>query len=126
MSEAADLLETNLRPLIEEFYGRVRADPELGPVFSAAVVDWDEHHARLADFWSSVLFASGRYKGNPVAIHLLHAEALTPAMFERWLGHWSAVAESRLAPATAALLRSKAERIAESLRLAVTFRRPAA
>lgn len=126
MMTSLNLTDSALRTLIEDFYERVRADPALGPVFNAAITDWDEHHARLSDFWSSILFASGRYKGNPVAMHLLHADALTPAMFERWLGHWHDATRVHLEPDSAALLRAKAARIAESLRLAVTYRRPAA
>ncbi|MGF7151263.1 hemoglobin [Sphingomonas zeicaulis] len=118
--------EAALRPLIEHFYERVRADPLLGPVFGAAVHDWDDHHARLADFWSSVMLTTGRYKGNPVALHLIHADSMTPDRFARWLTLWRETTDERLDPAAAAAMQAKAARIAESLQLAVQYRRPAA
>lgn len=118
--------ESALRPLIGQFYERVRADPLLGPVFAAAVHDWDDHHARLADFWSSVMLTTGRYKGNPVALHLIHAASMTPERFDRWLTLWRRTTDERLDPAAAAALQAKAARIAESLQLAVQYRRPAA
>ena len=118
--------EAALRPLIEHFYERVRADPLLGPVFGAAVHDWDDHHARLADFWSSVMLTTGRYKGNPVALHLIHADSMTPDRFARWLALWRQTTDERLDPAAAAAMQAKAARIAESLQLAVQYRRPAA
>ena len=118
--------EAALRPLIEHFYERVRADPLLGPAFGAAVHDWDDHHARLADFWSSVMLTTGRYKGNPVALHLIHADSMTPDRFARWLALWRQTTDERLDPAAAAAMQAKAARIAESLQLAVQYRRPAA
>lgn len=116
--------EAAIRPLIEAFYARVRGDDLLGPIFGAAVHDWNDHHGRLSDFWSSVMLTSGRYKGNPVALHLLHAEAMTADRFARWLSLWRDTTNERLAPAVAAALQAKAERIAESLQLAVQYRRP--
>jgi hemoglobin len=118
--------ESALRPLVERFYERVRADPLLGPVFVAAVHDWDDHHARLADFWSSVMLTTGRYKGNPVALHLIHAASMTPDRFARWLELWRETSAELLPPEAAAAVQAKAARIAESLQLAVQYRRPAA
>lgn len=117
--------ETSIPPLVERFYTRVRVDPLLAPVFTA-VEDWEDHYRRLSDFWSSVMLSTGRYKGNPVALHLLHAASMTPERFERWLALWRATADEMLPPEAARAVRVTAERIAESLQLAVTYRRPAA
>ncbi|MDF0489943.1 group III truncated hemoglobin [Sphingomonas sp. H39-1-10] len=122
----AKLEESEIRPVVERFYDRVRADEALGPVFGAAVHDWDDHHARLADFWSSVMLTSGRYKGNPVALHLRHADALTPAAFARWLTLWAQTTDEMLPHAVAQAMQAKAARIAESLQLAIQYRRTAA
>ncbi|RVT90921.1 group III truncated hemoglobin [Sphingomonas crocodyli] len=118
--------EGAIRALVEAFYERVRADPLLGPVFGGAVHDWTDHHARLTDFWSSVMLTTGRYKGNPVALHMLHADAMTPDRFARWLSLWRETSEELLSPAAAAAVQAKAARIAESLQLAIQYRRPAA
>lgn len=114
--------ESSIRLLVERFYSRVRADPLLAPVF-AAVEDWDDHQGRLSDFWSSVMFATGRYKGDPVARHLRHAESMTHERFHRWLALWRLSAEEMLPPDAARAVQVRAERIAESLQLAVTRRR---
>jgi hemoglobin len=118
--------EAWLRPLVERFYERVRSDALLGPVFAAAVHDWDDHHARLTDFWSSVMLTTGRYKGNPVALHLLHAGSMTPERFERWLELWRRTSSEMLTADAAEAVQAKAARIAESLQLAIQYRRPAA
>ena len=120
------LREDTIRPLVERFYGRVRADPGLGPVFGGAVADWDDHHARLSDFWSSVMLGSDRYKGSPVALHMLHAEHLTPALFTRWLTLWRETTEEMLPPAIALDMQAKAARIAQSLQLAIRYPGPLA
>lgn len=114
--------EADLRGLVEDFYGRVRRDSELGPIFEAAVRDWPLHLDRLTDFWSSVMLGSGRYKGNPFAVHQLHAEQLSPELFDRWLGIWQETVHCRFPAETAAIFQLKADRIAESLKAGLFFR----
>jgi hypothetical protein len=52
--------------VVDAFYGRIRADPTLGPIFATTVDDWPAHIEKLTRFWSSVLMMSGRYKGSPL------------------------------------------------------------
>jgi len=114
--------EEQLARLVDAFYAKVRADEMLGSLFDDAVRDWPEHLGKLTAFWSSVMLTSGRYKGSPMAAHMRHAGAITPAMFDRWLELWGATADENLSPDDAALIRVKAERIAESLKLSLFFR----
>lgn len=114
--------EAQLKGLVPQFYERVRDDALIGPVFDAAITDWDIHLEKLTAFWSSVMLTSGRYKGNPVAAHLQHSEMITPPMFDRWLHLWAEVTDELLPPASAVILQGKAARIAESLKLALFFR----
>ena len=118
--------EAWLRPLVECFYDRVRSDALLGPVFRDAVHDWNDHHSRLVDFWSSLMLASGRYKGNPVALHLRHAGSMSAEHFERWLELWRQASDELLPRDAAAAVQIKAARVAESLQLAILYRRPGA
>ena len=116
------MTEADLQSLVDAFYAKVRLDPVLGPVFGRAVDDWPEHLEKLGAFWSSVMLTSGRYKGNPVAAHMRQAKWIEPAMFDRWLELWRETARETLAPPDAAAIIEKAERIAESLKLALYFR----
>ena len=51
--------EADISQLIEQFYGRVREDTLLGPIFDGvAQVDWAHHIPRLVSFWSTVLLGS--------------------------------------------------------------------
>jgi hemoglobin len=117
------ITEERLKALVELFYGRVRKDPLIGPVFDRAIGDWGEHLDRLQAFWSSVMLTSGRYKGRPLPAHIRHGEAITPASFERWLELWREATAEVLPPAAAAAMQEKAERIAESLSLGIEFAR---
>lgn len=122
MDAAPPLDEAILPALLARFYEKVRRDDELGPLFSDAVHDWTEHLQRLGDFWSSVMLTSGRYKGNPVAIHLMHAHRITPEMFERWLALWAQTTSEMLPAEVAGAMQAKARRIAETLANAVRAR----
>ena len=115
-----DITEPAIAALVESFYGKARRDPVIGPVFDAAVADWDEHFAKLHDFWSSVMLTTGRYKGNPMAAHF--KQPIEPGFFDRWQALWRETAAELFAPAVAAQFIAKAERIGESLKLALFYR----
>lgn len=116
------MTETDLSLLVDRFYSKVQADPLLGPVFNGAINDWPEHLERMSAFWSSVMLTSGRYKGNPMAAHLKHKEAIRAPMFDRWLELWCETALEVLDEKGAAAVLAKAERIAESLQLGLFFK----
>jgi hemoglobin len=124
LSSAPQLDQATLPVLLRRFYDRVRRDAELGPVFNDAVHDWPEHLDRLEDFWSSVMLASGRYKGNPIVIHLIHAQRITPGMFGRWLELWEQTTGELLPDEVARTAQAKARRIAKSLQVAIRLRTP--
>ena len=126
VSERRRIDEESLRELVGQFYARVRADAELGPVFNDAIHDWPQHLDLLTDFWSSVMLTSGRYKGRPVPAHHKHAARISPELFDRWLALWDETSSTLMVPEAAAALQDKARRIAESLQLALFFRMPGA
>jgi hemoglobin len=115
--------EAALGRLVERFYAKVRRDPELGPIFNAAIHDWPEHLEKLKAFWSSVMLTTGRYKGQPMAAHMKHEPAMKPALFQRWLGLWRETAAETLSSEGAEAVAEKAARIAESLQLGLSFAR---
>lgn len=118
----SELDETGLQKLVDAFYARVRADPELGPIFEDAVDDWPAHLKTLTAFWSSVMLKTGRYTGRPVPAHMKHSGRMSPSHFERWLALWTATADDHMEPAVAAALKAKAALIGESLQLALFYR----
>lgn len=122
MDGATSIDEAGLAKLVDAFYARVRADGHLGPIFNDAVHDWPEHVDKLTAFWSSIMLASGRYKGQPLPAHLKHRGRISPGSFQRWLDLWTQTTNELMEPQVAAALQAKAQRIAESLQLALFFR----
>lgn len=120
--DEAEIDEAKLRRLVHLFYARVRQDPDLGPVFNDAVEDWPEHLEKLTAFWSSLMLASGRYKGNPLAAHTRRRDRITPELFQRWLALWRQTTDEVMSPGAAAALQAKAGRISESLQLGMFFK----
>ena len=90
MSAETLITEMEIASLVERFYAKVRADPEIGPVFNDAVQNWDAHLALLKDFWSTVLLTTGRYKGNPLLAHF--PLPIEEKYFARWLTLFSETA----------------------------------
>ena len=116
--------EHDLQRLVGRFYDKVRTDDLLGPIFNNAIADWPEHLEKLTAFWSSVMLTSGRYKGNPMAAHLRLASQIDPPMFGHWLKLWRETATELLDASVASAVIAKAERIAESLQLGISFQLP--
>jgi hemoglobin len=122
MRDTGQIDEDGLRRLVHEFYGRVRRDEALAPVFEAVIDDWPHHLEKLADFWSSVMLTTGRYKGNPMMQHVKHKARITPELFTRWLALWDETTADMMPAEAAKALQAKAARIAESLQLALFFK----
>jgi hemoglobin len=115
------ITEASLRDVVNAFYGKVRVDPLIGPVFNGAITDWPEHLNKLQAFWSSVMLTSGRYKGRPLPAHIKHAEHIDESSFERWLALWKDTTAEMLDEECAKALQEKAGRMAESLMLGIRF-----
>ena len=116
--------EAGIARLVHAFYARARTDWLLGPVFAAAVEDWDAHLDTLVRFWCSVLLRAGSYRGNPMAAHFnrgIHTEH-----FVQWLALWRETADALLSPAQAVVVHEYANRIGRSLRYGLGLPEPRA
>ena len=108
--------------LVRDFYGRVRADARLGPIFAAEIQgDWNPHLEKMTDFWCSVILKNGAYSGRPVPAHV-RLKQVVESDFDIWLGLFRETAEARCPPGVAEIFIDRAERIARSLKLAMFFR----
>ena len=118
----AEIDEAVIHALVHAFYGRIRTDKVLGPIFARVIgEEWDPHLAKMCDFWSSVMLMSGRYKGNPMIAHM-RLKMVRPEHFERWLTLFGETADQVCPPDIAAAFRGRAVNIARSLQLGMFFR----
>lgn len=99
--------------LVRTFYGRVREDSLIGPVFEARVEDWEPHLQAMCAFWSSVTLLTGRYHGQPLRKHL--PLPVDGRHFDRWLDLFEATAREVCPPEAAIYFVDRARRIAVNL-----------
>jgi hemoglobin len=118
----AGIDEEMIERQVRTFYARVRLHPVLGPVFNDAVADWDEHLAKLCDFWSSVLLMSGRFKGSPMAAHARRPD-IRHEHFPIWLELFERTAREVCPPAAADLFVEKSRMIGRSLSMGLSVHR---
>ena len=109
-----DLAEADLHDLLVAFYTTVEAEPPLAPYFAA--VDMNAHMPRIVDFWSTLLFHTGRYSGNAFRPHL-EMPGLTGEHFARWLAVLEATIDARVAGPVAERMKGMGHRIAYSMQL---------
>jgi len=80
--------------MVRSFYQRGLADHVLGPIFRAAIEDWEHHIPIVADFWSNSLYGTSRYQRNAFAPHM--KLAFEPEAFEHWLAAFEPAARDAL------------------------------
>ena len=115
-----DLSEPLVERLVHTFYGRVRADEVLGPIFEARLkANWDQHLTKMIDFWSSIAMTSGRYSGRPHMVH--QGLGLEPQHFERWLGLFEDTVHAICIDPAAKFFIERAHRIADSLQIGLNI-----
>jgi hemoglobin len=71
--------------LVNAFYGRVKQDPLLSPLFNERIPEeaWPQHLQRMYAFWNAILFAEKGFEGNPMLKHL--SLPVEGRHFDQWL-----------------------------------------
>jgi hemoglobin len=113
LSSSADVLQ-----LVRAFYRDAAVDDVLGPVFSAAGVDWSVHVPRLVEFWAWQLLGESGYVGQPMRAHE-RAHGLVPfsdAHYTRWLELFDDTVDDLYRGPTAELAKHRARKIATAMR----------
>lgn len=108
----------DIEVLVRSFYRYAAMDEILGPVFSAAGVDWPSHIDTITDFWSWQLLGRPGYEGNPLRAHL-PAHAKTPfsdAHFDRWLDLFTSTVDEQFVGVIANTAKGRAAKMASALR----------
>ncbi|GAB2977471.1 hypothetical protein GCM10027049_10760 [Mucilaginibacter puniceus] len=74
----------SIRLFVDDFYGKVRQDAVLGPIFDEAIQDnWGPHLEKMYAFWNAALFGVPGFRENPFAKHA--PLKIGPVHFDRWL-----------------------------------------
>ena len=106
----------DIAAMVDAFYGAVRADAILGPIFDdVARTDWDAHLPRMYEFWDAVLFGTATtLRVNPLAVHLRLATMvpLGGREFGRWIELFHSTVDALFAGPVADDAKMRAVRIA--------------
>tara|TARA_R110000850_G_scaffold7837_5_gene28636 strand:+ start:179 stop:568 length:390 start_codon:yes stop_codon:yes gene_type:complete len=84
MSRDIENLE-DIKLMVDEFYGKVKMNPLIGPIFIGAIKDnWPAHLQKLYNFWETVLLGQRTYTGSPFVPHA--QMPIEKKHFDVWLG----------------------------------------
>ena len=102
----------DIKTLVDSFYGKVREDDLLAPIFNEVIQDrWPEHMAKMYTFWQTLLLGVRTYSGNPFRPH---AELfITKVHFDRWLKLFYKTVDDNFEGEKADEAKWRASRIAE-------------
>ena len=122
-AEAIGVDANYISEFVERFYGKIRKDELLGPIFNERIADWGEHLGRMKRFWRSVLHNSGEFSGNPMLKHLA-----IPGLELRHFAHWlelfyATLRELQPCDEATRLVAGRARMIADSLLTGIETRR---
>jgi truncated hemoglobin YjbI len=109
---------TDVSTLVRAFYRAAAMDDVLGPVFTAAHVDWPGHLEIVTDFWMDQLFGGPVRRRNPLRAHeTVHQRTpLGERHFERWLELFTETVDEHFEGPTADLAKTRAVKMARALR----------
>ncbi len=74
----------DIKNLVDSFYGKVRKDQLIGPIFDERIQDrWPTHLAKMYTFWQTVLLGEHTYYGSPFPPHA--QLPIDEGHFNKWL-----------------------------------------
>ena len=102
----------DIKKIVNEFYGKVREDELIGPIFEEKIGNhWDRHLDIMYRFWQTVLLEEGKtYFGNPFMKHA--ALPVYENHFRRWLSLWKETLQDNFEGPVATDALARAEKMA--------------
>lgn len=102
----------HVRLLVNNFYGKVREDELLGPIFNNLIQDrWPEHLDKMYRFWQTVLLEEHTYNGSPF---MPHAKLPVNEMhFNKWMQLFNGVIDDFFCGTRAEKAKIQAQKMAD-------------
>jgi hemoglobin len=121
MKEPNDILTSaDIKVLVDNFYGRVREDALIGPIFNERIKDqWPKHLEKLYAFWETVLLNKASYSGSPFPPHA--QLPIDHSHFERWLKLFYATIDNLFVGQKAEEAKWRAARMAEMFQSKIKY-----
>lgn len=106
------LILDDIKVLVDTFYGKVREDDILAPIFNPVLQDrWAEHMEKMYTFWQTILLGERTYNGSPFPPH--GRLPISEVHFERWLELFYQTIDEKFEGDKADEAKWRASRIAE-------------
>jgi hemoglobin len=121
MTDLSD--RADIEALLRRFYGRVLDDDVLAEAFTDVRAKGLEAHLPvMSDFWETVLFRAGRYRGSALQAHrqVHHRTPLSGQHFDRWLTTWTETVDEMYCGPVAEHAKIQASRIARAMNRRLT------
>lgn len=84
MSKTDIAYPSDVKHLVDTFYGKVQEDELLGPIFNKVVQgNWPKHLEKMYGFWETICFNVHKYNGSPFQKHI--PLPIEKKHFDRWL-----------------------------------------
>lgn len=118
--DIADIEDIKL--LVNRFYGSVRQDELLGPIFDEVIQDrWPEHLEKMYRFWQTVLLEEHTYYGSPFPPHA--KLPVEKQHFERWIKLFFATIDNHFDGELACEAKWRAQKMAEMFNYKIDYYR---
>ena len=110
------ITKEGLDRLMDLFYGKVRKDPNLGPIFNGKIGtdedSWKAHKQKISSFWGGMFLGESDYHGAPLKAHL-DLPPFPQEFFSIWLNLFSESCSQVFEQTPAQMLLFRAQAIAE-------------
>ena len=112
----------DVKRLVDSFYGKVREDALLAPVFDERIGNrWPQHLEKMYKFWQTVLIGEHTYYGSPF---LPHAQLpVDRTHFDQWLTLFYATVEENFTGEKAEEAKWRAARMADMFQVKIDYYR---
>ena len=118
--------QDDLLLLVDNFYKKLLAAPEISYIFTDVVkIHLEEHLPILVTFWSQAILGTGGYNRNLTDIHLDidTKEYLSPELFKIWLHHFFSTVDELFKGEKSEQIKTQALSIATIMQIKIHNRR---
>lgn len=113
---------TDVKLLVDTFYGKIREDESLKDIFNNKIEDrWPEHLQKMYNFWQTVLLEEHTYYGSPFMPHAKLPVNLEH--FERWLALFYSTVDDLFEGEKAEQAKWQGQRMAEMFHAKIEYHR---
>ena len=121
MPEKKDLMNLDdVKNLVDRFYGKVRSDELLAPIFNERIQDrWPVHLDKMYRFWQTVLLGEHTYMGSPFPPHA--SLPVDKSHFEQWLRLFKETLDELFSDERANEAKWRADKMAEMFQLRINY-----